>query len=1186
MTHLSLKLLGQPEARYGGQVLKFRSRKVLALLIYLAVEGGEHGREKLIALLWPDSEREQGQASLRNTLARLRQALGEAETYLTIEKEAVSFDLSRPFDLDLRLIQTAVQSIQETAKLNDPSPLSAALAAYGGDFLEGFSLGDAPDFDHWASQQREAWHQRLTRIFNRLSRWQFEAGQVDEAIDTTARWIAHDSLNEAAYRRLMQLQALSGNRTAALQAYEQCRRILAEELHVEPESETVELAERIRRMKEEGGRKKEAAAPASFGELPFVGRVDEHRRLVTAYQAAAQGQMQVMCVIGEAGIGKTRLSQTFLGWAAMQGGDLLRGRAFEAGGQLPYQPLVDALRERLERENAPDDLLADVWLAELSQLLPELRERYPDLPALAPGDPALARSRLFEAVAQLGQALAARRPVVLFIDDLQWADAATLEILPYLARRWAGSRLLLLLTLRDEALTTLPGLREWLSQLERETKLARLGLSPLTMEATGELVRALAEGGESGGDTGGDAASDFVPWLYAETAGQPFFMAETLKMLIEQNILRSTHRPDGHWAVAFESALGVIRRERQLPMPPNVREVILSRLGRLSESATSLLAAGAVLGRASSYERLCQVAGVEELGGLSALDELLKSRLLFETADTAHPYTFAHDKIRDVAYTEAGDARRRLYHRRALVALQAESAPSAELAHHALAARYPEPAFRYSVAAGDEAAGVYAHAEAIAHYGRALEIAKQDRDGVTGEKLAQLFLRLGRSLELSSQYPQALIHYREMEALADGRGDRAMGLAALMAQITPLATVNETFDPAQAERIAGRALGLARELGDGAAEAKILWNQLILYRNVNRLPQAIASGERALRLARQLNLREQLAYVLHDLGYCRSFMAEFGPAKVLFAEAVELWRALGNLPMLGDSLVGICLVGVFTGEYESAIASFEEALQISQTLNSLWGLAGSRHNIGLAFADRGEVAKAITVMEEGIRLSEEVGFISPLIVVRADLAGVYGDLGAFERALELARTAVQVAETKMPVLRVYALDALARLALAQRRIAEAQTWVEQMKADPNRDGWRLSAVLIPQTEGELALAQGDGERARMLAEEAVEAVRRCGARALLPRALLLSGRAWLSLGEWERARDLLREARAEAEAIGSRRTLWKILSALSELEADPAEAERLQAQAREVVDYIAGRTPGEWREGFGARVGD
>jgi tetratricopeptide (TPR) repeat protein len=225
-------------------------------------------------------------------------------------------------------------------------------------------------------------------------------------------------------------------------------------------------------------------------------------------------------------------------------------------------------------------------------------------------------------------------------------------------------------------------------------------------------------------------------------------------------------------------------------------------------------------------------------------------------------------------------------------------------------------------------------------------------------------------------------------------------------------------------------------------------------------------------------------------------------------------------------------------------------------------------------------------MEEGIRLSEEVGFISPLIVVRADLAGVYGDLGAFERALELARTAVQVAETKMPVLRVYALDALARLALAQRRIAEAQTWVEQMKADPNRDGWRLSAVLIPQTEGELALAQGDGERARMLAEEAVEAVRRCGARALLPRALLLSGRAWLSLGEWERARDLLREARAEAEAIGSRRTLWKILSALSELEADPAEAERLQAQAREVVGYIAGHTPGEWREGFGARVGD
>ena len=304
---------------------------------------------------------------------------------------------------------------------------------------------------------------------------------------------------------------------------------------------------------------------------------------------------------------------------------------------MPYQPLVDALRERLERENAPDDLLADVWLAELSQLLPELRDRYPDLPPPTTGDPNFARSRLFEAVAQLGQALAGRKPVVIFIDDLQWADAATLDILPYLCRRWAEgqTRLLLLLTLRREALVTTPNLREWLAQLEREVSLTRLQLRPLTAEATQQLVetcrgareRPLQEAAlRSRGEKNISPLHPCSPapllnspsGSLAETAGQPFFMAETIKMLVEQDILHSTYQPDGQWAVDFESAIQQITSQQQLPMPPNVREVILTRLGRLSETAGALLVAGAVLGRACSFERLCQVSGVEELEGLAA----------------------------------------------------------------------------------------------------------------------------------------------------------------------------------------------------------------------------------------------------------------------------------------------------------------------------------------------------------------------------------------------------------------------------------------------------------------------------------------------------------------------------------------------------------------------------------------
>src|SRR5215472_368835 len=217
---------------------------------------------------------------------------------------------------------------------------------------------------------------------------------------------------------------------------------------------------------------KPRAPPLTAGS-PLVGRATELNQLIECYHGARDGQAQVVIVEGEPGIGKTRLVTEFLAWAAAQDADTLVGRAFETGGRLPYQPLLDALRPRIEREEALDELLGDVWLVELSRLFVELRERYPDLPPGSP-DEMTARSRLFEAVARLGTALAARAPVVLLVDDLQWTDVASLDVLHYSAKRWTetGTAVLLLLAMRSEA----EPLVEWLAGLERDTKVTRLVL--------------------------------------------------------------------------------------------------------------------------------------------------------------------------------------------------------------------------------------------------------------------------------------------------------------------------------------------------------------------------------------------------------------------------------------------------------------------------------------------------------------------------------------------------------------------------------------------------------------------------------------------------------------------------------------------------------------------------------------
>ena len=161
---------------------------------------------------------------------------------------------------------------------------------------------------------------------------------------------------------------------------------------------------------------------------------------------------------------------------------MLQGRAFEAGGRLPYQPLVEALRGRLAREHTPAELLTAPWLAELSRLLPELRERSPNLPFPA-SDEATARTRLFESIVRLGQALAKRALLVAFIDDVQWADASSLDLLHYICRSFAESKIpiLLIFSLRSEALAIMPELVDWLSGLGCDLPVTRLALDPLSL---------------------------------------------------------------------------------------------------------------------------------------------------------------------------------------------------------------------------------------------------------------------------------------------------------------------------------------------------------------------------------------------------------------------------------------------------------------------------------------------------------------------------------------------------------------------------------------------------------------------------------------------------------------------------------------------------------------------------------
>lgn len=766
--------------------MNFPTRKTQALLFYLAIEGGQQPREHLASIFWPDSSAEHSYASLRNTLSRLQTTLRQAgnqspSSCISVTNTTIGIAPGAPFTLDLHTLERAY-TLANSERTSLPLPegshslplLQQASACQRGSFLAGFSLGDALAFDDWAAFQRENWHLRMSLVLDRLSEILLARGEFSDAAETAARWIALDRLNEAAYRRKMRIHFAFGERSKALEAYETCRAVLSSELGIEPEPDTDSLAERIRAQSARGSvlirpsadQPRRLDTSVIFLGSLFAGRINQTRALVRSYERAASGQPQLVVLRGDAGIGKTRLAAKFLAWAQAQGAEHLHGDAFEGGSHFPFQPLVDAIRLRLESDKTFASLLDGVWLDSLSQLMPELRRPAPDQPQapLEPGslEAELNQSQLFEALVQVTLVLAKKAPLVLFVDDLQWADRATLDLLHYAIRRWhngtaqpGGARALLLVTLRSEALQPVtqlqtaggpPGLIQWLTRVEREITPVTLELEPLGQEETGQMLTELLS----------PPAPEFAQWLYEETRGHPYYLVETMKDLLERRVLRPKRQADGQWTFSVIASHTFDQTRR---VPSTVHAVIRSRLNRLSLHAFSLLAGAAVLEQPLTFDHLLAIANINEDLALPALDELVSGRLLLESGKPggSSEYAFVNAMLRDVVYTEAGEARRRLFHRRALEILEAEKEPAAALAHQARAAGLLQEAFRHSLAAGKEALRLSAAGEAVVHLEHALQLVQEGTLPEPPDRttLRDLYRRLRRAYELDEQVEKA-----------------------------------------------------------------------------------------------------------------------------------------------------------------------------------------------------------------------------------------------------------------------------------------------------------------------------------------------------------------------------------------------------------------------------------------------
>ena len=554
-------------------------------------------------------------------------------------------------------------------------------------------------------------------------------------------------------------------------------------------------------------------------------------------------------------------------------------------------------------------------------------------------------------------------------------------------------------------------------------------------------------------------------------------------------------------------------------------------------------------------------------------------------------YVFRHEMIQESAYQSLLHADRRRVHRaagQALEALLGGGTPSLEmslqLARHFEEAGDDGRARHYYRLAGDAALAQYANTEAVAAYTRAL--ASAERSPTEIDTWQHLFSCRGRALELNSHFDEALANYQAMSQRAEMLGNRRLALVAAVAIGQLYATATPLFDPSQAEHMAETALAEARSLGDESAEAKILWNQLNLYRFTQRNPQARLKGEQSLEIANRLGLKEQAALSLNDLIHVYGDLALWAEAHRAATDAGRLWHELDNIAMLADSLSTIAFYDSLQGNFANALSQAQEARRLSVSIGNLWGQSYSCSSMGWSYWYTGQPDRAIEMSEAGLRFGRLAGYQVADVLDQERLGYMLGELGDTPGAL--ARLAQAEAAT-MAVGGIGLRNILSsriHLELQAQEVEKAAATLQYMESAMQTTAiWEVDGLL--RSRSEVALAQGDVSRALTVTQARITELRKLGLLVHLPEALIGLAQAQELLGHSQGARAHLIEAHRLAEQMQASMLEWRVLYALGEFEArhgQPAAASAAWDRAREIVSAIAARVPSlELQASFRAR---
>ncbi len=1241
MSRLVIRLLGPFEVTLDGEpVAHFETLKTRALLSCLAAASGSpHRREALAEMLWPDRPEGAARANLRHTLRSLRLAIGDYEAeprFLISTHESIALNPDGNSWVDAHAFTRSLADLRrrEGTELH---AMEQALDLYRGAFLEDLSLPDSALFEEWRVVKREQVQRKVLDLLSRLIAGYERHGEYERALAYARRQVDLEPWDETARRRVMRLLARSGRRAEALVQYETYRTVLTDELGLEPETETTQLAQRIRDGELEiltlaHARPLAFRAPRFLLEGTddaspplFVAREQELARLAALADQALEGAGCVAFVTGGPGVGKSALLDEFVRRAMRKHPELLVARgdcSAYAGAGDPYLPFRDVMAmltgdlegRRLAGSIRPDHarrlwdalprvmtslltwgpsligtlLDGDVLLSRLADAILGANGWLEHLRKLAEqartGALDLEQSFIFEQCARVLGAVSERHPLALVLDDVQWADNASIGLLFHLGRRLfiAGSCVLIVCAYRPEEVG--PGhrgerhhpLEKVLHELKRTFGDVWVDLDLADQREGRRFVDAFLDAEPN------RLGEDFRAALFRRTAGHPLFTIELVRSMQERGDL-VRDEADGAWL--------------QRPgldwqaLPARVEAVIEARIDHLGPRLRQIASVASVEGEQFTAEVLAAVQGAAEeplLRDLRKLETL--HRLVREQGEVqigsrrAATYKFGHVLIQEYLYQRFGRAERRLLHGQVAAALEHlydghQSEIAVRLAHHFLRAGDDGPALHYSALAAESAARRYAHEEAITLYTQALHLASRAVPHVA--TLAGLHGKRGLAHETLGRFERARIDYETALQTGQAAGEPRVEWRALL----DLARLWSSRDYGESRRFIDRALDLARRMGDPAVYAESLNWVANWHTNADDLPVAIEYHRQALTVVEQLGDQRDMASTLDRLGLASLIHGDLVASVDYYQRAIALCQLMDDQPGLAASLTGRGLAG--RGPFATptlispaipvdARSDLEEALRIARETDSPSAQSWALWSLGLLHAGEGQYGHALDAVRSALSLAAAIGHREWMAGSRSILGHLYVELFAAEEAQLQLRQALALAERLHSQHWIHdATGALAAACCLLNDLAQAQAWLNTllspetpMDSIHKRSCWARRA--------ELALLQGRATLALEIAERLIASAPGMSPGRVIPYLWQLKAEALAAMGQSEEAGSLLQTAVRNAQVPGARFLLWRLHASLGHvygMMGEAAEAEAHVSTARQLVDELADRIP-------------